>query len=134
MNETRHPQRQIALDGLFWAPVDEQLSYAILGLWKLGIITYYSCQGDAFFKDETQYENRKNRGYILMDRSPVAMLLVSELVKNFKPLYADRTLWDIEFFNRPMDDRQQICIRFPNADIEALTEFIETQVLHTDSP
>lgn len=129
MAEAKHPQVHAQLNYEYFAVVDAELQYLLLSLWSLGIRTHYSCQGESFFKDETLFANRRHRAYVLLERTEKSLLFVSDLLKNFKPLYADRTLWDIELFNREVDDRPQICLRFPNSDIEVFTEYVETLVL-----
>lgn len=124
----RHKQIEVVgRDGL--VEVDIELERVLRAFWLLGINTYYSCQGDAFFKDETLYQNKPHRGYIVMERTTKSISLVNDLMFNLQAIRRARVLWDFEFNNRPIGDRPQICIRFPNCDIPELSSYMLSQEL-----
>lgn len=121
--KTKHEQTTTEYNGNL-IEVDKQMLYILEKMWSLGIETNFSCQGDAYFVDQTEYAGKQHRAYIQMVRDERSLWFVQQLLEYFYAFTADKVSWDISFDRSPLDDENRISIRFPNFDIEMLDQFL----------
>lgn len=102
-------------------------------LFKRGIIERFSCQGDPFFIDQTRYEARDHRAYIMVENTPEALMFLSDLAGSFPAWRQEAVSWTIEIDQAPLrkfmrpeqhNPKPRITFRFPHQDILNLTMWI----------
>lgn len=104
--------------------VDSKLKKVMSLLDIAGVVTLYSCQGDNIRHGGANWENRKRRGYILMQHDLNSHMFISRLVQEFPLLQPGRdNQWQVEFDNH-FNFGPRICLRFPQAHISNLEKFI----------
>lgn len=123
---TDHKQVEVLhpLEGLI--EVDEGLKELLLLLWSKGHETYFSCEGESKYKDQTVWSNKVDgcQAYILMPRTDVNFELVIHVLQNFPAFKNNRKiLWDVSF-DKHKYWGNRICLRFPKSDIPKLHSFL----------
>lgn len=122
---TKHKQVRIMNTEGKRAVVDDKMSRLILTLWRLGVTTLYSCQGDPHFKDQTCWNNRHHRAYVLMKDDDAAMAVVLLLLTDGE-LFREKKNKSFEIdFNHIRSEGRRICIRFPTDQIKDITRRLE---------
>jgi hypothetical protein len=131
MNEPRHKQIVVPYKGTR-IQIDKGMRVILPLMWESGIDTLFSCEGDAFFKDETVWSNKPHRAYVMMVRNDAAILFVHDLLMHypaFKP--GKKILFDFEFDrnnHRTQTRLGRLTMRFPNSDIDPLCEFLDDRL------
>lgn len=99
-------------------------------LFARGIIERFSCQGDPLLVDQTRYEGRDHRAYIMVENTPEALMFLSNLAGSFPAWRQERVSWTIEIDQEPLrkfmsvdrhNPKPRIIFRFPHQDILNLT-------------
>lgn len=120
MTRTDHKQVKAKAPDGTKIEVDEGMRKLLEMLWKLGIETIYSCQGDPFFIDQYHYEAKHFRAYIQMKNNEEALGFLTDIFACTDVLDAKKASFTIDFDHHPKTGAQRICIRFPHADIKVL--------------
>mgnify|MGYP006392878677 CR=1 FL=1 len=81
-------------------------------LWERGIVDRFECQGEAYFVDQTQYENRTHRAYLMLELNEASLKLASDLFETFPGFREEKT---------------RLTLRFPNQDIPKLLSWLQDQ-------
>lgn len=116
---SKHTQFQVVYDGET-LNIDAKLVPLLRKMWSLGIKTNFSCEGDAFFIDQTHYEARRYRAYIQMKHTEEALFFVQRLLDNHPMFKEAKVSFDLTFSRDPKTDEQRITIRFPHRDIDRI--------------
>lgn len=112
--------------------VDAKLRKTMLLFDIARMTTLYSCQGDTIRYGAANWENRKRRGYILMQHDKISHGFVSALVRDFPLLQpGQHNQWHVEFDNHFVFG-PRICLRFPQKHISNLEKFTASYNLSSE--
>lgn len=109
---------------------DEDIYPLVNLMFEQGIMERFSCQGDPFFVDQTRYEARDHRAYIMVEATPEAYTFLSNLAISYPGFREETRSWSIEIDQEPLrkfmsperhNPKPRIIFRFPHQDILKLT-------------
>lgn len=117
---------------------DDELLEIMPLLWERGIVARHECQGEAYFIDQTQYENRTHRAYLMLELNEASLKLASDLLESYPSLREDKVLFavSIDRASTPRwqrkdaddnDTKTRLTIRFPNQEIPKLLSWLQDQ-------
>lgn len=117
---------------------DDELLEIMPLLWERGIVDRYECQGEAYFIDQTQYENRTYRAYLMLELNEASLKLASDLLESYPSLREDKVLFAVSidrastprWQRKDVDDndtKTRLTLRFPNQEIPKLLSWLQDQ-------
>lgn len=131
-----HPDTELRKPDGTMERYDDDLLPLMPLLWERGLVDRFDCQGDAFFIDQTQYENRQHRAYIMFELNDAALQLASDLLARYPGFREEKVLFSIAI-DRASTPRWQrkddvnhatrITLRFPNQEIVRLIEWLTAE-------
>lgn len=113
---------------------DADIAPLVQLLFERGVIERHSCQGDPFMVDQTRYEGREHRAYIMLEHNDEARDFLSMLIASFPAFREEKVSWSIEIDQEPLrkftlieryNPKPRITIRFPHQDIQKLIDWLK---------
>ena len=107
-------------------------------LWERGIVDRFECQGEAYFVDQTRYENRAHRAYLMLELNEASLKLASDLFETFPAFREEKVMFTVTIDRAPTprwqhkdaDDistKTRLTLRFPNQEIPKLLAWLQDQ-------
>lgn len=129
---TKHKQRNfVNQDASAFFQVDEEIYPLISALYKFGVTTLYSCQGDDvkqveidennFYKKARELEYK--RAYVMARFDDAADKLIGLFVEYFSKSITSHSYWTIEVSHAPQHGAR-VTFRFPKNEIEHFAWYI----------
>lgn len=135
MNGKHDATNMTAVDGTI-VEIDNDLVPLMTLLWERGLATRFSCQGEPYFVDQTEWDGKRHRAYIMFEMSATLLMFLSDLIKDFPVFRSEKMSWTIEFDRAPNwrtvgqrdePEGNRVTIRFPHQDIKTLIYYLEMQ-------